>query len=177
MIDFKEKYRNSSRFNNFFKLYEASFPVEERRPSAEVKKIACSDPRFHMLEAWEGDNFKGFFTYWDFGAFTYGEHFAVVEEFRGHGIGSEILKHVIETVGQDLIIEVEPPVTVSAQRRIGFYERHGLKPWNDVNYTQPAYSAGLPSVPMMLMTMGFNDAAQVERAAQVIRREVYGAAP
>ena len=75
------------------RIYEESFPYEERRDTAEMTEY-LSDARFHFIvfyEQREEDGPAGFFTFWDFGSgYLYGEHFAVNPSLRGRGTGTAI---------------------------------------------------------------------------------------
>ena len=73
------------------RIYEESFPYEERRDTA-VMTGMLSDDRFHFIVFYgdrEEDGPVGFFTFWDFGhGYLYGEHFAVDPSRRGGGTGT-----------------------------------------------------------------------------------------
>lgn len=176
MLIFKEKSSSEFDFFRVFALYESSFPPDERRSESDFRKKIESEPRLHLDSTFtDGGDFLGFIAYWDFGTFIYAEHLAVNPQLRGHGTGGKILDHLMQASGKPLILEVEPPTGPMERRRIAFYERHGLRLWPDVDYLQPPYDPGKQPLPLLLMTAGFTSQAQVEQAAQVIRREVYGA--
>ncbi len=144
-------------------LYEDAFPVEERR---------LWNPRpagLRLHEAYDDSGvFKGFITTWLLpGDVTYVEHLAIHPDMRGHGVGGEI----IDALPGKVILEVELPLTHEAQRRIGFYERHGFVAATECEYVQPPYAPGLPSVPMLLMCRGDVDA---EMTALLLHTMVYG---
>lgn len=147
-------------FSELLELYIDAFPPEERRP---VDKMPPADPAFNFYAV--GD--AGLLTAWEFPDFTYVEHFAVYPHMRGSGIGSEALAALNGTV----VLEVEPPETGEmARRRIAFYERNGFR-LLDVDYLQPPYSPGLPSVPLRLMVRG--DLPDVETAIFILHSRVY----
>ena len=50
-----------------------------------------------------------------------------------------------------VILEVEPPETEIARRRIGFYQRLGLY-LNDFPYTQPSMQKDQPPIPLKIMS-------------------------
>lgn len=52
-----------------------------------------------------------------------------------------------------MVLEVEPPVTEQAIRRIKFYERLGYQTFPDAYY-QPAYHEGYPPLELRLMQKG-----------------------
>lgn len=138
-------------------LYFSSFPEEERRPWSDIEALtdgcAC-DFNFYILQG----NLQqiGFMTLWKLPNAIYCEHLAIDPAFRGGGFGAQAVAHAINiahNTGLPLILEVElPEASDMARRRIGFYERCGMKALRDFTYIQPPYSPGLPSVPLMLMT-------------------------
>lgn len=120
--------------------------------------------------------FCGFITWWDFGGFVYGEHFAMLPECRGAGIGGEVIDRFVADAGKPVVLEVELPTNDMARRRIGFYERHGFT-LCDAEYAQPPYDAGGECVPMRLMSHGMPlDAETFERVRDTLYAEVYGVA-
>lgn len=140
-------------------LYETAFPPEERRPS---EMMPPSDPAFHFYAI--GDS--GLLTTWEFPGVTYVEHFAVYPETRGQGVGGKALGELQGAV----ILEVEPPEqSPEAARRVRFYERNGFR-LLDVDYMQPSYAPGLPSIPLRLMLRG---EADVDEAVRLIHSRVY----
>lgn len=123
-----------------------------------------------------GGEFCGFITWWDFGDFVYGEHFAMLPECRGAGIGGEVIDRFVADAGKPVVLEVELPTNDTARRRIGFYERHGFT-LCDAEYVQPPYDAGGEGVPMRLMSHGMPlDAETFERVRDTLYAEVYGVA-
>ena len=123
-----------------------------------------------------GGEFCGFITWWDFGGFVYGEHFAMLPECRGAGIGGEVIGRFVADAGKPVVLEVELPTNDMARRRIGFYERHGFAVC-DADYAQPPYDAGGECVPMRLMSHGMSlDAEEFERVRSILYAEVYGVA-
>ena len=154
------------------RIYLASFPECERRPwSGFIDKLK-SNPRFAVNAIFDGKNVAGLITFWDFGDFAYGEHFAIDQSKRNCGIGGKSFSSLIQQLGKPFIIEVEPSgTTPEADRRIGFYQRLGFTAHPDFAYVQPAYAPDLQPVPLMLMTTATIDLA---KAADIIKREVYG---
>ena len=143
----------------FLKLYNESFPENERRIYKSEEHVANfikeKGGKFHAFAIDDGGgDFLGFLSYWTFEGYVYVEHFAVQPEHRGKNIGRKLLSHLFETVSPDVLLEVEKPETPEAERRIRFYERCGFKLREDINYVQPPYSAEQSGVEMMLMTHG-----------------------
>ncbi len=145
-------------YPSFLKLYNDSFPDNERRIYEDEEHLAnfikMKGGKFHAFAAKDGDLFLAFLSYWTFLGYTYVEHFAVQPEHRGKRIGALMLNHLFKEVSKDVLIEVEHPETDEAKRRIKFYEQNGFKVRREFNYVQPPYSPGQEPVAMLLMTHG-----------------------
>lgn len=147
-------------YPSFLKLYNESFPENERRIYKSAEHVANfikeKGGKFHGFVYDDGgDDFLGFMTYWTFEGYVYIEHFAVGPAHRGKNIGRKMLSHLFDIAGPDVLIEVEKPGTASdAERRIRFYEQNGFRVREDINYVQPPYSAEQTGVEMLLMTHG-----------------------
>lgn len=137
---------------------------------------SANDCAVDNIAAGVAGEFCGFITWWDFGGFVYGEHFAMLPECRGAGIGGEVIDRFVADAGKPVVLEVELPTNGLARRRIGFYERHGFT-LCDAEYVQPPYDAGGEGVPMRLMSHGMPlDAETFERVRDTLYAEVYGVA-
>lgn len=143
----------------FLKLYNETFPENERR----IYKSAGHVVNFVKEKGGKfrgfcvddgGDVFIGFLTYWVFRNFIYIEHFAVAPAHRSKNVGRKMLSHLFETVGENVLLEVERPICEDGRRRISFYEKIGFRLRKDINYVQPPYSTAQSGVEMMLMTHG-----------------------
>lgn len=158
-------------------LYESAFPEYERRPTSDWQVMVEKQPG--GFKAWavtdENEAFCGFITTWAFPAFTYVEHFAISPEKRGAGIGGAAISILInECAGKPVVLEVEPPDTEMARRRIGFYRRHGLS-LIPLPYLQPGYRPGAEWVPLPVMATNATWAEyHFEEIKRTLHREVYG---
>lgn len=133
-------------------IYNEAFPPEERREWKAMLSLISEEPAFTLYVAEDGCTPVGFITSWDFGDFVYAEHLATTAGVRNKGYGTKIFNSLTEKIGKDLIFEVERPEdSPMAARRIGFYERLGMKVV-ETSYIQPPYSEGLNPVPMYLMS-------------------------
>lgn len=146
-------------YPEFLKMYNATFPENERRLYKSAEHVANfvheKGGKFRGFAFDDGgDDFLGFLTYWVFKGYVYIEHFAVDPAHRCKNVGSKMLSHLFDIEGPDVLVEVEKPDTPDAERRIKFYERNGFKLREDINYVQPPYSAEQSGVEMMLMTHG-----------------------
>ncbi len=171
---YNEKSKNSTYFHKIKQIYHVAFPADERRNWADFERIFEENEHFVLLGALHNFNLIGFLSYWDFVTFRYVEHFAVAQEHRNHGAGSDILKQFVEMHNTPCILEVEIPDNQEAARRVRFYERNGFKLWHEIDYTQPPYDPTRHPLPLKLMTRGFATAEEVKNATTLLMSEVYG---
>ena len=157
-------------------LMVQSFPPEEYRPLEQLRLYTDTKPAFYNNIVLESDDTPvGFFTYWDFGTFCYGEHFAIDPARRNGGQGKRALEELCRQVHpRPIVLEVEMPVEEMSRRRIGFYQRQGFTLW-DKPYQQPPYKPGDGFLPMRLMAYGDIDPETAfDTVCACIHREVYG---
>lgn len=163
------------------KLYIDSFPAEERRDWADGSDLLTfmaehpDEFGIYCMRGADGTP-AAFMTVWNLGRFRYAEHLMAAPQLRGGGIGGRLLDTVCAASDLPLILEVEPPaMNDMAQRRIGFYLRHGFTPHYDIEYVQPPYSADKPEVPLLLMSYGGGDGYQPDAASiSMLKSSVYG---
>lgn len=160
-------------------LYESAFPADERRDFSDfVALLATDNTPFAVIGAFDGDTLLAFLSYWQLDCkVVYGEHFAVIPQMRGQGLGRTMLTHFLDNVSSDMVLEVEPPIEPIAVRRVKFYETLGFKFHGDFSYTQPPYGPGKSELPMKLMTHGHVSPQQLVGAVAEIRVKVYGCKP
>ena len=162
-------------FEQFFVLMENSFPTTERR-DREGFSEELSRERFHLMCDTVEDKLVAVLTYYDFDEFIYVEHFAVNSEERGHGVGSDMMKHLLSDAdGKTVVLEVEPPSDGDiARHRIAFYERLGFV-LNNYEYIQPPLMKGEPSIPLMIMANpNLLSSEGFEKIRDTLYKEVYG---
>lgn len=138
-------------FEKVFAIMLKAFPIDERRTFDEQKAL-LSNTVFEIFVCKDGENgeIKGFISTYRFDGFCFVEHFAVDAKYRNMGLGHEILQELKMRCGM-ILLEVEPPTSEQAKRRIAFYERNGFN-LNDYAYTQPPISAHTKPIPLMIMT-------------------------
>lgn len=161
-----------ARFDAFFSLLSASLPPDEHR-SHTAQKALLDEPAYAILTGEEGGVIRAIMAVWEFAGFRYVEHFAVDPALRGQGIGGAMMGEYLRRDARRVILEVEPPETDMAARRIGFYERCGLSLCR-FPYVQPPLNPGDGLLPLMLMSSG--GALSDDEAAAVrdtLYREVY----
>ncbi len=156
-------------FAHMYELYEDAFPPAERRSSDELKHVMETERRFVPAALMCESRFAGFFTYWTFSRFVYGEHFAIHPDVRGKNLGSEALNAFVAKSTHPVVVEVEMPDTPVAVRRVRFYERNGFEVVQQP-YAQPYYDRSGRTLPMLLMS---NNAHFVHVHFQQIKKTLY----
>lgn len=165
-------------FDVFYALLEASFPPEEYRARDDQRR-ALDDPAYHpYVLADESDTARGLVTVWDFDSFAFIEHLAVAPELRCGGRGAALLHDAFARHPKRFCLEVEPPETELARRRIGFYTRSGLSLNAAYPYIQPSLGAGRSPIPLLLMTSGGTAAIEtLDRIRDTLYARVYRRQP
>ena len=127
---------HDSNYEAVFNLYNSSFPPNERRSWESLEMVLNADSRFNVYALENEQGFVGFFNYWKFSRFYYIEHFAIHPQYRNHSYGSEVIRLFLSTINLPVVLEVEMPKTITASRRIHFYERLGFYVMSNF-YMQP----------------------------------------
>lgn len=158
--------------SEFAEIYAAmveAFPLAERRPRAAAEAL-FSEPCYTLFHTVEDGVRVGFVSVWALDGTTFVEHFVTYPAYRGRGYGRLVLALLGEKYGS-LVLEVEPPDTEMAARRIAFYRRAGFVT-NDYPYIQPSYHGAGGEVPLLLMS--FPDALTAPaETARLLYQEVY----
>jgi ribosomal protein S18 acetylase RimI-like enzyme len=153
-------------------LYELSFPPEERR-DLPAQQLLLEKGVLQLQLVKQDGLFAGFVFYWLLTGYILVEHFAIAEDQRGNGIGSHVIKLMLTQFPQ-IALEVEPPQTTDAKRRVQFYEELGFSVYH-FPYYQPSYRADGQSLPMQLMQKGMPPQEHTFfKITSEIYREVYG---
>lgn len=141
---------HDSYFEQAWRIYEHSFPIEERRLMDSQEKI-MKHRDYHFELIFNGELFIGFIAWWQFETFRYIEHFATDPKYRGKGYGKSILEQFISKNDELVILEVELPKSSIDKRRIEFYRRLNFK-LNEHEYFQEAFRPGDQLVQLNIMT-------------------------
>jgi GNAT superfamily N-acetyltransferase len=154
-------------------LYISAFPADERREFSELPELLFEDQCFIYKIDTENLGYTGFCICWDFGGFTFIEHFATTAENRGLGIGEKTLSVLKSKHAKTIILETEPPVDEITRRRVNFYMRNGFRMLHR-NYVQPSYGSNKPEVDLKLMYWGEEpDSQQLDTMICIIKESVY----
>ena len=146
---------NGVNFDAVYDIMQKSFPISEIR-SKRGQKALLNDARYTIFCCKKANALVGVLCVWEIGVGCFLEHFAILPEFRGAGIGSEMIQEFIENRkanGGLIFLEAEPITDDITARRIAFYKRNGFFV-NDYDYCQPAFSPSLPAVPLKIVTYG-----------------------
>lgn len=167
MIRFVEL--KTEEFDTVWAHMEESFPLAERRDKEDARAL-LSSKSYHLYHIEQADKRVGFIAVWSLGALSFVEHFAIYAEHRGKGFGSLALE-LAKSRFRHIVLEVEPPESEQARRRIAFYQRAGLHLHPDFAYLQPSYHGG-EGVPLLLMSYP-TPLPDPDTVARALYREVY----
>ena len=161
-------------FDEVFRLMEISFPEDEYRTYDEQKSLLDNSVyEVYILPDLDDKAIKAFIAVWKFDSFAFIEHFAVNPTYRNNGIGSDFLREIVRMLRKMVCLEVEPPNSDMASRRIGFYKRNNFF-LNKYPYTQPPISAGRNPVPLLIMTYGrYINKMEFSRIKEELFTQVY----
>ena len=142
---------NEEDFQSFFKLMESSFPSIERRSREEQKSLFKEN--LYKVFGYKDDcgDVIAFIAMWDFEKFIFIEHFAVDSKMRGNGLGSFMIKELLQDCNKPIFLEVEEPENEIAMRRIEFYKRLGFN-LNNFYYVQPPLQKQHELLPLKVMS-------------------------
>ena len=156
-----------------WEIMEEAFPPEERRSRKGFARI-LGDPALRLTVHRDASGLPtAFLIGWELEGFRYVEHFAVSAALRGQGMGGRMLADFLSAASSPVVLEVEPPETDTARRRVAFYERLGFY-LNPYHYEQPPLQPTTSAIPLMVMSW---PAALSEedfgRVREALYRQVY----
>lgn len=126
-------------YRQAFALYQASFPIEERRDEAEQQRV-LKKSAYHFDLITINEAFVGIMLYWETDAFIFLEHFATLPNLRGRGYGEKALS-LLKLKNKTIILEIDPPIDEISQRRYSFYKRNAFV-INPYHHIQAKYHLG-----------------------------------
>jgi GNAT superfamily N-acetyltransferase len=143
--------RKDERLSFVKALYQSAFPVQERRKWPVLLSMISSGAEMQLDLVTDQEQPVAFAVWWEISDWLFIEHLAVSTAERGKNYGSRIMQHYLNAAQGNMLLEVEPPLSEEAQRRISFYERLGLH-LLDYVYAQPSYREKGVVYPMRLMS-------------------------
>ncbi|MDO4199988.1 MAG: GNAT family N-acetyltransferase [Clostridia bacterium] len=167
-------YNQKFNFDDVFSLMQKSFPKNEYRTYENQKKL-LTNKYYKIIPYFGNENeFLAFAAVWEFESFKFVEHIAVSEKCRGMGIGSKIMRDIIEKSDTDIILEIEPPNDETSIRRLRFYEKLGFK-CNEYQYFQlPLNNSDMPTPLKILSYPKTINEEQFKKIKETIYANVYG---
>lgn len=165
-----------SEFQLVYQIMKESFPESERRPMEAQKKL-LGEKDYHVAVCEQNGLLGGFLASWQLKDFRFIEHFAVDPQLRNHGLGWRMLRTFLQADSAQTVLEVEPPQTELAKRRIQFYKRNGFY-LNSYSYHQPPMADGQKPIPLMIMSSGKAlNPQEFQRFRGEVYKKVYRVAP
>lgn len=163
-----------SEFQRVYEIMHEAFPQNERRTFKGQQELLNKDCYKLYLKK-ENKQIIAFLAAWEFDEISYIEHFAVDSGYRGNGIGEKMLEEYVSNLEKTVFLEVEPPSTEIAKRRIGFYQGIGFH-LNEFDYKQPPLQTG--EKPFTLKNMTYPNSLKEEEFSfckKIIFEKVYEA--
>lgn len=145
-----KKANTEYQIESIYKLYMSAFPKEERKPFALMLE-KCEEGSMEMLCIEdESQDFLGLAIFVLYKDFVLLDYFAVADEHRGRGIGSEALR-VLQTYyeGKRFFLEIED-IHVEAKNQEERMRRRAFYLRNDM-HVMP-FTVDLFGVPMEVLT-------------------------
>ena len=160
-------------FDQVYALFEEAFPPVEHRPR-EGQRALLEQPAYHLWGLVSAkDQLDALLAAWELEELRFLEHLAVKNTLRSKGIGAALLQWYLAKSERPVVLEVEPPTTQLAARRIGFYQRQGFH-LNTYPYMQPPLQPDTQPIPLMLMSWPAPlTSAAFEQQKEAIYRQVY----
>ena len=160
-------------FDRVYALLERNFPLAEYR-SYDNQKALWQRPEYRVLAMRDpAGQIIAIAAVWDLPDFRFLEHLAVDPAMHNQGLGTKMLAALMDE--RRIYLEVEPPETPIARRRIGFYQRMGFF-LNDYPYRQPSMGDGRPPIPLKIMTAERPISPEEFREVRdLLYQKVYGA--
>ncbi len=143
-------------FKEVLTIYEACFPKEERNPESRII-YRLENKLSRMFVVTEQDTVIAFaFVAVLNNNFLLLDYIAVSEKYQNKGIGSLLLKFILdEFTDKKIILEVENPAfganKLVKEKRIAFYKRFGIKIFDTIRYILPPLDNTKNYTEMLLM--------------------------
>ena len=156
-------------FGEIYALLEQSFPPEERRSLEDQKALLLREEYRLLGNIDPRGKVTALMAVWEFSDFVFLEHFAVAPSCRNAGLGTQMLRELIDSYAPKAVcLEAELPTEELSIRRQSFYKRNGFSS-RPQSYLQPSLGTGRAPVPLQI----FSTAEEKALPFQQIRKELY----
>lgn len=140
---------NDNNFNEFWQIYQSSFPENEKRFLNEQERIFKNSLYFaNIIKTKE---IIGILCFWMINEYYFLEHFAIKKEKRGENFGSIALENFIKNK-QNIILEIDLINDEISQKRLNFYDKFGFYK-NDFKHFQAPFRKNSPPVELILLSL------------------------
>ena len=112
-----------TRYEEFYKIYEQSFPSIERR-TKEGQKAVLEDADYRVRVVEEDGKILAFLGYWELPHCLFLEHLATTKASRGKGHGKKLVQECLKDTKKPVFLEIEPII----EEDPFIYEQMPLKP-------------------------------------------------
>ena len=152
-------------------LYRNAFPKEERREWNELLSMIGTVPEMRLQVIVDGKEEIGFIISWVLNDWCFIEHFALSEKLRGRGYGEIVMKDFMSQY--KVLLEIEPPDTKDAIRRLNFYEKIGMFRLH-FPYQQPSYrEAGVFYKMLLMSNISVTEQLEMDRVLHLVMKQIY----
>ncbi|MFA7084286.1 MAG: GNAT family N-acetyltransferase [Arcobacteraceae bacterium] len=136
-------------FKEAWHLYESAFPKNEKRTLYEQEQT-LQKKEYSFLALYEQKSFIGILGFWNIQEYIFIEHFAINPNLRGQNYGSKILTDFLHPL-ENIFLEIEPPLCLTTQRRLNFYENLGFIQ-NNIKHFQVPFRKNGSLLPLTLLS-------------------------
>jgi GNAT superfamily N-acetyltransferase len=184
MVEFSELMDiNHKNFKEAIKIYEKSFPSNERQSKDTIKKRVKGNLYQMFIGRLKNKVvFMALLYPLKNTDFILLDYMVTDENFRNKGIGTDFIKNILGKItSKYLILEVENPNygnnKEQRERRVKFYKRLGAKEMKNTRYILPPLSGDIPTEMILMVlpkcTGGKIDSSLVKKLIVQMYKELY----
>lgn len=171
MVSFERVAQDSSDMDFCMRVYEESFPHDERRDFGELLRLSRLGKNIFLLIK-DGDLPVGIAILFDIRKYFFLEYIAIDKNLRGLKYGTSIMEELKKKY-KNIVLEVEEPESSDvAQRRVEWYKKIGFI-LNEGEYMMPSLGDSKRPVPLKIMSEIPIVGADFEELKNMIYKNVY----